>query len=681
MGARTDSGPRQVTRVRRVASVAAPVAVEGPREPSGVSWTSTPSAASRSRTASASAKRRSWRAGVRSAEGELHEGADHRRPGPGPRPRPEWRARRPWPARRPGPGRARRTGGCRRSTPTARRRAPAPPSPWRPRRAPARRPETPPRGLGPPPAGAARSTAGGVSSALVPCRQGERGRPRRHRPADKAGGQRRPGRSRPRTAPLSSRCERPCARTVTPPWPTTSARRSSRSRCRAVCSSTPSTKAPSGSSRLQQRQALLAQVAEAGVVGAALGVVVVGDEGHVEAQRCEQVEARRPTRVPRPPCRSRRRGRSTTPSVRAAAEAKVTAPPGDSFSASRPGTRVPCPLPERVGRAAGPGEDERRGRQAGDHAVAAGALDIGAPSADRPPPARCPRCHGSRRRPAAHSSSALRLEAERRVEKDARARARTEPLDHGAVRLHHGRGRLARAHDGEQARRRRTAPRVPAARRGRQGVDDLPLEHAQVLVDGELVGAGVVRGHLPVSSVTSSWVPSSRRSTSTAPSHSLSSVVVDGGGVRRWRPACRGRGGGVEQRRPHHLAVFGLGVGVVGVGHREEAAGARLLAVHELRVPGWAAPAEGRARSPRARGGPFRGGRARTGLRRITLPAPWWPTARARGGGRRRARPAPGARADHRPALVVHVEHELGGLVAAVAEQLLEDVGHVATSS
>src|SRR5687768_2105457 len=42
-------------------------------------------------------------------------------------------------------------------------------------------------------------------------------------------------------------------------------------------------------------------------------------------------------------------------------------------------------------------------------------------------------------------------------------------------------------------------------------------------------------------------------------------------------------------------------------------------------------------------------------------------------------RPLPGTGGHHGPALVVHVEHELGGFLAAVAEQLLEherDVGH-----
>ena len=36
----------------------------------------------------------------------------------------------------------------------------------------------------------------------------------------------------------------------------------------------------------------------------------------------------------------------------------------------------------------------------------------------------------------------------------------------------------------------------------------------------------------------------------------------------------------------------------------------------------------------------------------------------------------PGARRDHCPALVVDVEHQLGGLLLRVAEELLEDEGH-----
>ena len=61
------------------------------------------------------------------------------------------------------------------------------------------------------------------------------------------------------------------------PLPTTVAVRSSRSSTTAVCSSTPRTNA-SGGNGLHQRQPVLAEVAEAGVVVAALGVVVVRDD-------------------------------------------------------------------------------------------------------------------------------------------------------------------------------------------------------------------------------------------------------------------------------------------------------------------------------------------------------------------------------------------------------------------
>ena len=99
---------------------------------------------------------------------------------------------------------------------------------------------------------------------------------------------------------------RPSLRTVTTPNPSTEAVRASRSNTRAVCPSTPRTKTSGGQLGLQDPQPPLAQVAEARVVVAALGVVVVRDHGYRQAQRPQQVQARRASAAPRRPCRSRR---------------------------------------------------------------------------------------------------------------------------------------------------------------------------------------------------------------------------------------------------------------------------------------------------------------------------------------------------------------------------------------
>ena len=67
--------------------------------------------------------------------------------------------------------------------------------------------------------------------------------------------------------------------------------RRSRSRTSAVWLSTPRTNVPGGQLPLQHPQPALAHVAEAGVVVAALGVVVVGDDrGPQAGRRPEQVE-------------------------------------------------------------------------------------------------------------------------------------------------------------------------------------------------------------------------------------------------------------------------------------------------------------------------------------------------------------------------------------------------------
>ena len=56
----------------------------------------------------------------------------------------------------------------------------------------------------------------------------------------------------------------------------------------------PEHEVPRGKEGLQDPQPGLAQVAEARVVAAALGVVVVGDDRHGEAEGGEQVESVKP---------------------------------------------------------------------------------------------------------------------------------------------------------------------------------------------------------------------------------------------------------------------------------------------------------------------------------------------------------------------------------------------------
>ena len=97
-----------------------------------------------------------------------------------------------------------------------------------------------------------------------------------------------------------------------------------------------------GHLRLQGGQAPLAQVAEPGVVGAALGVVVVGDDRHVGTEHTEQVEPVGPHRVGADLVDLVHRARCSGPSVRAAALANTTHPPWASLSASRSGTSVPA---------------------------------------------------------------------------------------------------------------------------------------------------------------------------------------------------------------------------------------------------------------------------------------------------------------------------------------------------
>ena len=137
------------------------------------------------------------------------------------------------------------------------------------------------------------------------------------------------------------RADVPWARTVTPPWPAIDGPPGVEVDAQRGVLVDPEDEGAFGELALEKGEALFTQIAEPGVVGSALGVVVVGDDRHPEPDAGEQIEPLLPSGGPRPPCRSRRQVRSPTPRVRAAAEAKVTAPPRASFSASSDGTSVP----------------------------------------------------------------------------------------------------------------------------------------------------------------------------------------------------------------------------------------------------------------------------------------------------------------------------------------------------
>ena len=100
-----------------------------------------------------------------------------------------------------------------------------------------------------------------------------------------------------RLDPGSMMALRPAARTVTLPRPSTAAVPAPASRMSAVCEIDAQHEVTRRQLLLQQSQAALAEVAEAGVVRAALGVVVVGDDRGVQAQVGQQVQAGQPGRV------------------------------------------------------------------------------------------------------------------------------------------------------------------------------------------------------------------------------------------------------------------------------------------------------------------------------------------------------------------------------------------------
>ena len=129
---------------------------------------------------------------------------------------------------------------------------------------------------------------------------------------------------------------------------------------------------------LEHVQPLLAEVAEPGVIAAALGVVVVGDDDRVDAgQGAQQVQARDSRTGRRRPCRSRRPGwRDCRPCRRPRAEDQGATPRRDVEQCRR--QRGVPPLSQRVARAARPGE-----HPAGPAEQGQGALLLGLRAVDR----------------------------------------------------------------------------------------------------------------------------------------------------------------------------------------------------------------------------------------------------------------------------------------------------------
>ena len=198
----------------------------------------------------------------------------------------------------------------------------------------------------------------------------------------------------------------------------------------------------------------------------------------------------------------------------------------------------------------------------------------------------------------------------------------------------------------------------------------------------------------PPSSETSSWVPSTSRSTSRASSHCVDLRLVELAGSSTVATRCRGPSMPVEQRAPVMRRYSASASSSSGrPAGRPGPAGGSLLrpAAHwpargaspqQLPLGTLEPGPEFPSRSRRNRPGPLPGSSPRSSSPGLFMPIttacsmvahrPCSWSRKTSSSARSRA-----ARRDDGAALVVDVEHELGGLLLAVAEELLEDVGHV----
>ena len=261
-----------------------------------------------------------------------------------------------------------------------------------------------------------------------------------------------PPRRSPRSAsvvPAPNRVLRPATRTVTPPRPATLASPVSRSRTSAVWLSTPEHERAVGEHRLEGPQPALAHVAEAGVVGAALGVVVVGhDGGSQPGRRTQQVEPLEPGRIVTDLVDLVHRDRDDAERERGGARHRQD-PAARELLPERVGDARPRPLPERVAGAARPGHHvaglaDPGDRGGGGHGVLGGGPERG--DLDRVADARREELERARRQ-----LVRVLLEPVRRVDDGRGHGPRREPVEQRPVDLGHGGRRLARAHHGEHA--------------------------------------------------------------------------------------------------------------------------------------------------------------------------------------------------------------------------------------
>jgi hypothetical protein len=117
---------------------------------------------------------------------------------------------------------------------------------------------------------------------------------------------------------------------------------------------------------------------------------------------------------------------------------------------------------------------------------------------------------------------------------------------------------------------------------GGQGVDDLPLEHGEVVVDGELSRLGIgfidrggVFGDIELG-------PEDEAEDFEGVEPLVDLGLVDGGGRGRGGQGVEGPLVELEELGAHHLPVVGFGFAVVGVGDGEDARGRGVVGFEEF---------------------------------------------------------------------------------------------------